>query len=147
HWHRHIEQMSGGAASVRFRHPMLRGLGPRVYAFRGHLCVYCRYVTRNLPRGDLVVIYWRSLSTGPLRLWRWLPFRSGSCSLGRGPPQGARAVAERAIEWPISARDCWYCRPHDGSGHCNPNPSEGSWAFSTAVQCRVHASDFERAVV
>jgi hypothetical protein len=51
----------GSAASVRFRHPMLpspygSGLGPRISAFRGHLCVHCRYgpVTRNLPKGDLV---------------------------------------------------------------------------------------------
>jgi len=36
--------------------PYGSGLGPRIYAFRGHICVHCRYgpVTRNLPKGDLV---------------------------------------------------------------------------------------------
>ena len=36
--------------------PFGSGLGPRIYAFRGHIYVYCRYgpVTRNLPEGDLV---------------------------------------------------------------------------------------------
>src|SRR5262249_57086467 len=45
-----------GAASVRFRHPMLPSplrceLGPRVWHFRAHICVHCRYgpVTRSLP--------------------------------------------------------------------------------------------------
>src|SRR5215813_15535026 len=36
--------------------PFGSGLGPRVYAFRGHIYVHCRYgpVTRNPPKGDLV---------------------------------------------------------------------------------------------
>src|SRR5262249_33549608 len=36
--------------------PFGSGLGPRIYTFRGHICVYCRYgpVTRNLPKEDLV---------------------------------------------------------------------------------------------
>jgi hypothetical protein len=36
--------------------PFGSGLGPRVYTFRGHIYVHCRYgpVTRNLPKGDLV---------------------------------------------------------------------------------------------
>src|ERR1700674_2485852 len=31
-------------------------LGPRIYAFRGHIYVHCRYgpATRSLPKGDLV---------------------------------------------------------------------------------------------
>src|ERR1700733_6942940 len=51
----------GDAASVRFRHPMLPSpygsrLGPRIFAFRGHIYVYCRYgpATRSLPKGDVV---------------------------------------------------------------------------------------------
>ena len=50
-----------GIVSVRFRHPMLPSpygsrLGPRIYAFRGHIYVHCRYgpATRSLPQGDLV---------------------------------------------------------------------------------------------
>jgi hypothetical protein len=44
----------------------------------------------------------------------------------------------------------WNWQLGDGSGHYNPNPSEGPWGEdyppSTAVHCRVHRSDSGRAV-
>src|SRR5271155_1932810 len=52
---------SVGAASIRFRLPMLPspsgwGLGLRGSHFRGHFCVHCCYgpVTRRLPTGGVV---------------------------------------------------------------------------------------------